>query len=380
MSVKSLISDLRFFTRKYPYLHSMIRSIHVFVRGVIISPIILSKVLTGFKNIRNRKKNRAVVWFVNVPSHANMGDQAMAYATRRLVSEQFPEYVLIELTRDYITFCSCTIDYLKQNVMEKDIIIIQGGYTSTDKSPNEKAHRLIASSINNKIIFMPQTVKYSSDVERDRTAAVYNNHGNIIFFCRDIVSYNLVKDYFTNIEVLLYPDIVSSLIGREHYRRSNNRNGILLVIREDSEKHYSTSQIADLYKSLQTIATVDRSDLMLMKGGQTPDTFHCMIDSLLEKMSAYEIIITDRFHGILFSIISETKVIAIDSIDYKVREGAKMFSKLLPGSCEYAKDISNVPQIVNRVLNETSIVHYDTRIYDKFYKEFRSNYVDQQLE
>lgn len=375
MRLNQTLSDIRFYIRKYPAIHAFIRTLHVIIRGIVTFPVYVGKVYEGFKRIKKRDKSVPTIWFVNVPSHANMGDQAMAYATRRLVSEQFPEYKLIELTREYITSCSYSIKYLKSRIINEDIVFVQGGYTSTDKSPNEKAHRIIASSINNRIIFMPQTVKYTSENEKNKTALIYNAHGNILFLCRDKVSYEIVKDSFTNIEVLIYPDIVSSLIGREQFVRSGKRNGVLLCIREDSEKHYSTSQINDMYSSLQTITNVDRADLMLMEGGKNPEVFHKMIDSLLEKMSSYQVIITDRFHGILFSIISETRVLVLDSIDYKVREGAMMFSKLIPGCCEYINNINCVPEVINKEFSEIKPVEYSQYIYDEYFKEFRKKYV-----
>lgn len=374
--MKRIISKIRLILRKYPLLHAIARRIHIIIRTVFTFPSFLSKLVRDYSSVKNRQFNKSVVWFVNVPSHANMGDQAMVYATRRLLHEQFYDYSVIELSREFITSSILTLKILKKYIKENDLFFVQGGYTSTDKSPNEKSHRIIAKNFRyNRIIFMPQTVKYSCDAELQKTASIYNKHGNILFLCRDQVSFNIVKNAFSKITVILYPDVVASLVDREQFKCSLKRDGILLCIREDSEKNYTQNEINKLKSQLELFTKVSLSDLMMTAGGKSPKIFHSMIRGILEKMSQFEIVITDRFHGILFSIISRTRVIVIDSIDYKVREGAFMFSNLIPGSCIYVDSIDKVPEITKNYLQKSNDTDYSDVIYQNYYKDFRKKYL-----
>lgn len=371
--MKQFMSEIRMKMRKFKILYKIMRRIHIIIDAIIKLPMRVKIIVSDIKLLkRQAKKIDNANWIINIPNHANLGDQAMAYSERRWLKEQYPEYEVVELSREVLLIQNAyMLKLLRRAIKREDIIWCQGGYTSCDKTPNEKVHRYFAKNFSNKMVFFPQTVSYSSENEKKKTAELYNAKKNIVFLARDAVSYNNVKDYFTNIKLLLYPDIVSTMIEREKLNLADNRDGILFIIREDSEKNYDKNSILQIKNNISYLGKVVEGDLMIGKSYQTPEQFHKVIDELIEEMSSYKLIITDRFHGILFSIISNTRVIAIDSIDYKVREGVITFSNLIPGSCYYASNLEEVSAYAKQLYNEPNGTNYNTICYDKYYTKLR---------
>lgn len=371
--MQTIISNLRIKLRKYPCLFKFAKGVRKILIWPGVKKELIEKVQEDTATILKQDKGTLKCWFVCVPSHGNLGDQAMAMANRRWISENYPEYKLVELSRESLTVKTpCVMDLIKQVTTARDIFFVQGGYTSGDKTVNEKANRLLASQMTeNRIVFFPQTVFYTTKNELEKTAEIYNKHGNILFLARDQVSYKTVKEAFRNIEVELYPDTVSSLIGRIKIDYAKKRSGVLFCIREDSEKLYSDDEIKQAVELIEKHYPVDIADLMVKAREKTKQEYEDYIEDLIVKMSSYRIIVTDRFHGILFGMLSNTRVCAIDSIDFKVREGAIMFNALYPGSVHYAKSITDIVDYVEDNYQKENQVEYDDRCYKKFYKDFR---------
>ena len=107
---------------------------------------------------------------------------------------------------------------------------------------------------NNKIIFMPQTVNITTDAELNRTAKIFGSHAHLLFFlARDRISYEMVERIFVSsgVNLLLYPDIVNILVGADAFQAGgDSRNGVLMVIRNDSEKYYGTQIIHRIQNEL----------------------------------------------------------------------------------------------------------------------------------
>ncbi|WP_082026255.1 polysaccharide pyruvyl transferase family protein [Prevotella pectinovora] len=48
-----------------------------------------------------------------------------------------------------------------------------------------------------------------------------------------------------------------------------------------------------------------------------------MNSAILQQFAKYQVVITDRYHGTIFSQIVNTPVIVISSTDHKLRSGVK---------------------------------------------------------
>ena len=86
-----------------------------------------------------------------------------------------------------------------------------------------------------------------------------------------------------------------------------NRNGALFVLRHDSEKVVKKSTIDNIKDILGNERPVKRVDTVLDEPQKiTPVTREALFDSELELFSHQEIIITDRWHAMVFSVLTGT--------------------------------------------------------------------------
>ena len=321
--------------RKNPLLHSLVRKLHIMYNNVVkfSSRKALGKDIKDY--LDSVDNNKPTIWFLCVPIHNNLGDFAQYVCIKKWLAESLPEYLLVEIPTIPIAYDYCGIlDKLKKMISQNDIIVFQSGYTSSDLHPDEIVHRKIAREfLNNKIIFFPQTVKYSSEAEAKRTAEIYNRHANIVFMARDRVSYQMARKYFTNISVKMFPDVVTTLIGEKTY--INEKVGITFCIRDDSEKNYSDTEIKDVFSDIMS-ENDDWTDTTLKKNEKCNVS---LIEDKIELFSKHKITITDRFHGTILSLVASTPVIVLKTTDHKVTEGAEWFRTPFPDYIRVANNL-----------------------------------------
>lgn len=145
-----------------------------------------------FKKYKNTKK----IIYTLVPTHGNLGDQAIAYASRKYLKDNFSEYEVIEIN------CEDSYKYtnaLKNIVKKDDLIFLHGGGNMGNHYiPEEEARRHIINTFpNNKIISFTQTMYFSNDEEGRRelkkTKEVYDSHKDFTIIAREDKSYDIMK-------------------------------------------------------------------------------------------------------------------------------------------------------------------------------------------
>lgn len=71
---------------------------------------------------------------------------------------------------------------LKEKIKETDLIFFQSGYTFTGIHPYENMHRKIVENFPyNKIVFLPQTVKFKNQKILENVQNFYGKYDNIYF-------------------------------------------------------------------------------------------------------------------------------------------------------------------------------------------------------
>lgn len=371
--MSKLVSFVRQKAKRFPGVFRALKMMYfgfTFLKNV---PTAVSHIVRDNRSVEalgGEKKPKC--WFLCVPSHANMGDQAMAYATRKWIHDNYPGRDIVELSRETIKLpIPDIISKMKKVMADEDIIVFQGGYTTGDKSVNEKAHRKIVKNFpGTRIVFMPQTVKYVCEKEKEITAEIYNAHGRILFLARDDISYSVVKECFSGIKTAVWPDVVSSLIGKVNGDAGVDkvRTGVLVCCRQDSEQKYSTAEIERLKADLAQYYTVDQIDLVFPREKRTADEYEKIIRELVVTMSRYRVVITDRFHGILYSLLAGTPVCTVDSIDFKVKEGSKMFAGIYPHYVMHAENVKDVVSVVKN-LDSYQNRYIDDRCNKEYYEK-----------
>lgn len=290
---------------------------------------------------------RRMIYVFGSPGHSNLGDQAQTYCIERWLRHNYPEYGI-----KIFTLASSTpelISDLRRFIREKDMLICHSGYHMTDLYNERLPYMELAKNFkDHKIIIFPQTFHFKDRAKLIDTANSFNNHGNVVMMCRDEVSYDIAQRYFEKCKLLLMPDIVTSLIGT--IRFSNKRKGILFCMRNDVEAFYSKEQINSLRNKFDDIGN-DITDTTLPIPWQSiAANREEILYRIIEQYSKYKVVITDRYHGTIISLIAGTPVVVLSSADHKLSSGVKWFPKEYSEYLYYAQDLDEAYRIVNTII------------------------------
>ena len=190
----------------------------------------------------------------------------------------------------------------------------------------------------------------------------------MLFLARDRVSFGMAEEMFPDLHIRLYPDIVTTLIGQ--YKYENERNGILFCCRDDSEKYYSDKDIAELMKRCGKFAKVDITDTTKkVSHSEILKNTEAYVMSEIERYSTYKLLITDRYHGTIFSLVAGTPVIIIKSTDHKVVTGAEWFQGIYDDYVYVADSLEDAYVIAERLYKEERDhimkPHFEEKYYNK---------------
>ncbi len=282
------------------------------------------------------------IFYLGVTEHSNMGDMAQCYCIRNWIKENFSEYTLYEFKASTVVDKRFHfVQKFQKIVGEEDIIVFQSGYTTQDVGGvHDLMHRMICSSFpNTRIIMMPQTILFQKEENKVRSAHDYSLAKKMAFFARDEVSYGYASEMFHGIHVGMLPDIVTTLIGSYPVRET--RNGILFCIRDDLEKYYDDSIIDGVISRLGKKYRVDKKDTTINKSAEyIQDHMEECVGEMLDLFAQYKLVITDRYHGTIFSLVSNTPVIVIKTNDHKVVTGVNWFKGIYDEHICYVDDIN----------------------------------------
>lgn len=330
------------------------------------------------KRLQNLDEETQRIFYLGITAHSNLGDMAQHYCICRWIQQNYPNANLIKIESDTVVFPNYNfLSILKKYYRDNDIIIFQSGYTTQDLGGNhELMHRLVIDAIPYAhILMMPQTIFFKHEENRLRTSKCYNQAKNMLFLARDMVSYEQAKEMFPDITVKPFPDIVTSLIGTLNF--NHTRNGVCVCVRDDSEKFYNEIEIKKLCKDISRYASVTITDTTINENYlEIRNNLQKYIENAIEKFSRYNVIITDRYHGTIFSLAAETPVIIIKSNDHKVVTGADWFKGIYDDYVFVAKDLNEAKDLCIKLLN-TQLSHkmkpyFSEHYYEKL-KEFFSN-------
>ena len=309
---------------------SIIKNIRVF----------LYKLKSGIKIINKYKKyrksvNREAILFAT-PAHGNIGDHAITIAEMKLLEDIGVNDVfeISSFERFY------AINYISQKVNKNAIIMVNGGgFMGSQWLNEEKTIRDVVKYFpNNEVIVFPQTAYYKDDEEGkkafDESFEIYNNHKHLTLCAREEKTYNFFMDTYKNANILYVPDIVLYLKREE---RGINRNGVLLCLRKDPEKNTSNNDIINkTIKELKNKYTIFDSTDTVVPYSILPKDRNEKFQDKLREFSKYNVIITDRLHGMIFAYLTRTPCIVFGNYNYKVE-----------GVYQWIKDCKNIIFVKN---------------------------------
>jgi len=323
-----------------------------------------------------RKKK---VYLIDHPKHANLGDQAQLMCTDKWLRENYPDRKIIHLgmTGQTLNLFSpfmqikegvstlITIAVMKIRHRRDDLFIGHSGYFFIDHHTGYKAFMdMMHYFPYNKMVILPQTVNFYTPVIKQIVSRAFAKSRKVTLLCRDEVSYENAQELFPTTPLLLYPDIVTSLIGTRHYDKK--REGVLFCMRDDIEAFYKPADINALMARFCNIR-MEKIDTTLKGVSAKEMDAHRerLINDMIENIASYQVVITDRYHGIIFSAIASTPVIVISSADHKLSSGVKWFpAEQFSGYIYYAKSLDEAYGLAQQVLTRRD-AHRDNPPYFK---------------
>lgn len=289
------------------------------------------------------------IWYFGVPIHQNLGDQAQKFVIEKWLENNYPMAEIIKIpSQAFNAGTRRVIRIIKDFIQPNDLIVMQSGHTMDGLHDDETPHRLASTCFpDNRIIFFPTSIRFNSKRGKELDRKAIGSHVNTLFLARDAVSAQIARDLYPRLDVRLYPDVVTSLIGK--YSFDNQREGVLLCARNDGEKLYSYAAIDKLASALSGLCDVSRTDTTVKWDGIDLDSHDAWtgIEGVIESYSQKCVIVTDRYHGTIFARIAGTPVVVLKTNDHKVVSGAKWFTDAGDKGIVVADNLEEVPGLVS---------------------------------
>ena len=263
---------------------------------------------------RNIESQRRIFLFM-VPEHGNTGDYAIEIAEKNFFAKFFSEYKVITVTTGEWEQCS---ERIKNLVKPNDLLFLNGGGYLGDLWGDSPRYMSIVESFPKNYFFMlPNTLSYedsnyeNSDVFM-KDMEWFSSKKKLHVFFREKRSFHAFKQY--NTRTALFPDMVLSM----HY---NNRSHLenkrcLLCMRNDREKAIENcSLITDSLRRLGYKYSFFDISLKRFVLQQNSDS---LVECICKKLQENDLVITDRLHGMLLSVISDVPCVALDNSTKKI--------------------------------------------------------------
>lgn len=269
------------------------------------------------KYISDFSSNKNKILILMATTWGNVGDLLICEAEKELIGTYLPNTEVDVLPTECL--CAKTIKSLVSIQNNYKIIAITGGgfLGSLWKENEDIAKEVYKTFYDKKIVIFPQTIYYKNNYVMPSVKQLYKNCKNLNVFIRDN-SYKWVKDELlknTSAQVFNVPDIALSL---NYSNLSEKREGILCCLRSDKEKITS----GNLGKHISILC-----EELNIKKTDYDTVFPYFIALKKCKNFAYSkvqpflqsrVVITDRLHGMIISVITGTPCIVLDNVSKKI--------------------------------------------------------------
>lgn len=293
---------------------------------------------------------------IGTPEHDNLGDHAIALATSKLLSSIYGNNIIEISEKEFLKFYR----QIKRKLKNVDVVVLQGGgnWGNTYRYI-DRLHSIALKCFKNQpIVVMPQTVYFSDDAEGRKCIQKYKQLfekcENIVFFCREKASMELFKHYFPNIQCYFSPDVVLSL-GSVITDYQGDRDRVLICLRNDKEGSLSRDDKLMILQELErrnisVLATDTCSGIGISKNQREHE-----LSNKWRQFKDSSFIITDRLHGMIFSIITGTPCIVLGNYNHKVKSSYDFLSQKVSSLC-YVGNSCELPQAIDKMIACNSVM------------------------
>lgn len=308
------------------------------------------------------------------PSLSNIGDHAQVVAIYRWLKKNYPDLSIIEFDKND---CILQIDFIKEVVNPQDLIFIHSGGNLGDRGVWSETGRrnIIQAFPQNKIVSLPQTIFFSDSekgrAEKENSIRIYNKHTDLTIIGRDNESSILASQLFPKSKVLTIPDFVLSLDIKDIVQKSEKREfkKILFCLRNDDESIFSMTEKMQLpillkleYDSFEYFDTTIDTPINI-------DRREDFLLNILNYFSQFELIITDRFHGLIFATLLTKHIIVLPTVDHKLTSAIDWFEGMPQIKFIQKEEIKSILHVANELLKERPVLKNWNELYFDRLKE-----------
>lgn len=355
--------------KRHPLIFELIRFLYTPIRQIktfIIRRKAANKFLHKYSEI---KKDDKKIFYFGIPEHNNLGDLAQTYCTIKWLQNNYPKYKILEVNTN-VSFDMKFLSKLNKLLQYDDVFIFQSGYCTQKTHMDHWMHMNILHRFSSqKALILPQTVNLKEINDVTKAKKVFTDCKRLLFLARDHVSYDQAKCFTRKEQLVLFPDIVTTLIGNK-WELLCDRKGIAICVRNDDEKFYSDDEINGLVTKLKQVS--DRVDLTDTNSSEDVKTtignLEFYIREKINSFSEYQVIITDRYHGTIFSLVANTPVIIIKTNDHKVTSGYDWFKNIFDNySIQMASDLESAYAMAKQIIQEEITINNSDYFLKNFY-------------
>lgn len=311
-------------------------------------------------NMTEDKRNFVII---GSPNHGNMGDVAITWSTIKLLEQLYPDDNVFDITMDEFPY---EIDAIFHLLKSQDVIILQGGGNLGNMYPDDEMIRryVISRFRNNRLIIFPQSVYFTDDSdgkkELEICSRIYSDNKNLYMLARDKYSFDIMTKYFKALSTRTVDVVLSQKV-----QGNALREGAMICLRGDKESILSDEnkeEIVDVVNSLYS--KVVTTDTVIEFDGNKNERFERLADKL-EAFQNAEIVITDRLHGLIFSVITSTPCVVLPTVNTKITSAFEDLDMAAGIAL-----IKSVEELRDAVLNlqSSSDIDYDNKLVVEHYK------------
>lgn len=263
--------------------------------------------------------------------YGNLGDVALTRALIELSGRYLPSH------QPYLLPAGRLFRELRgvsRHVSPEDVVAIVGGGNMGNLYPDleEARQQVVRKFRHHRIISFPQSIDFSDNEEglaaQRRASQIYKSHHALTLFARDAESFQRMKSAFPGVAIGLAPDTVLSMAAPA----SSGRDiPVITCLRQDKEAGLSEARRAAIEAEIrQAHPGCVITDTIVPGARLDYPSYDQRLSELLGQFKRSRCVVTDRLHGLIFSVITSTPCVVIENNNHKIRALVRTWLPGLP--------------------------------------------------
>lgn len=313
----------------------MAKTLHAQMNAIVLAKVKRwwtkkTYLLRGYIRVRNQlSETKDPILLASTPEHGNLGDQAITLGMYHILKKIFPNRQIIEMPT---VLCLYIKKYHLPIPMPDDMMVVcpGGGNLGSLYLNEEEVHRWVANFFcKHSIVIFPQSIYFAQNQQGEQalreSQKAYAQADDLTIMERDAVSYEAGQKIFPRARHMLVPD-AANVLGAWRKNYCLPRRGVCFLLRQDKEKVRSDEMEATLrqYLNDQKIPYW-QTDTVTPRNIRTMDERARYVAGKIHQLEQARLVITDRYHGMIFSVLARTPVLVFPSYDTKISTGIAWF-------------------------------------------------------